>query len=58
MLTTLDPALHETFNVYNADNELISTTVGYGSATPATTQYSYDGDGDRTPDQVRLTLRL
>jgi len=41
LLTSIDPAGHETFNVYNAEGERTSTTVGYGTPAAATTAYTY-----------------
>ena len=45
LLTTTDGAGDVTFNVYDGD-QLVSTTVGYGTAAAATTSYSYDGNGN------------
>jgi RHS repeat-associated protein len=37
-----------TVDAYNSDDELVSETTGYGTASPAVTTYCYDLDGNQT----------
>jgi RHS repeat-associated protein len=43
--STADPTV-TTYNVYNGDNQVTSSTVGYGESHPSTTLTSYDPNGD------------
>jgi RHS repeat-associated protein len=38
----------DTFDTYNADGELSSDTIGYGTSAASTTSYCYDPNGDTT----------
>ena len=38
----------DTYNSYNADAQVTSTTTGYGTSVASTTTYCYDPNGDRT----------
>jgi len=38
----------DTYNTYNADGELATATIGYGTSAASTTSYCYDPNGDTT----------
>lgn len=51
-LRAVDADGNVTVSSYDADNELISRTSGYGSPAASSTSYSYDADGVRTCQAV------